>query len=298
MKPTYRQIDAFRVVMESGSVTAAADRLYLTQPSVSRLIADLEAAVGFSLFARQGRRLSPTPEAQALYEEVRRSFLGLAEITRVADDIRQHRGGSLTIAAMPALGLQFLPAIVAEYAVARPGLVISLRVRSSPAVLQHVSSQQFDLGFAAIETEAPAVTREELFSRPMLAVLPRGHMLCEKVALTPADFHQQAFVALGSEISTRSETDLFLAHGAARPRIVAEAQLSFVICGLVAGGAGVSIVEPVTARHCSALGMVETRPLVPEQLFRYDVLLPALRPPSRLATEFLAVVRDRAEEAF
>jgi len=109
MRLSHRQIEAFRAIIESGSVTAAADLLFLTQPSVSRLLADLEAELGFALFARIGRSLTPTPEADALYEEVRRSFVGLQEISRVADDIRQYRSGSLKIAAMPALGLQFLP---------------------------------------------------------------------------------------------------------------------------------------------------------------------------------------------
>ena len=135
MRLSHRQIEAFRAIIESGSVTAAADLLFLTQPSVSRLLADLEAELGFALFARIGRSLTPTPEADALYEEVRRSFVGLQEISRVADDIRQYRSGSLKIAAMPALGLQFLPGAIADFTAERPGIAVSLRVRSSHAVV-------------------------------------------------------------------------------------------------------------------------------------------------------------------
>ncbi|CAM3148072.1 regulatory helix-turn-helix protein, lysR family [Paracoccus aminovorans] len=65
MKLSHRQIEAFRAIIESGSVTAAAELLFLTQPSVSRLLADLEAELGFALFARIGRSLTPTPEADA-----------------------------------------------------------------------------------------------------------------------------------------------------------------------------------------------------------------------------------------
>ena len=59
MRLSHRQIEAFRAIIESGSVTAAADLLFLTQPSVSRLLADLEAELGFALFARIGRSLTP-----------------------------------------------------------------------------------------------------------------------------------------------------------------------------------------------------------------------------------------------
>lgn len=293
MRLSHRQIEAFRAIIESGSVTAAADLLFLTQPSVSRLLADLEAELGFALFARIGRSLTPTPEADALYEEVRRSFVGLQEISRVADDIRQYRSGSLKIAAMPALGLQFLPGAIADFTAERPGIAVSLRVRSSHAVVQHLSSQQFDVGFSALDFDLPAIRREPLGTMPMLAVLPPGHALCDKAVLEPQDFHQRPFIALGSEISTRSDTDRFFADHVIKPRVVAEAQLSFAICAMVAGGAGVSIVEPVTALHCAHLGMVVARPIRPVQPFTYDILTPALRPASRLVSDLVQRVRQR-----
>ena len=287
---SHRQLEAFRAVIESGKVTTAAALLNTTQPSISRQIADLEQAVGFRLFERAGRTLVPTAEALALYEEVERSFVGLAEISRVVRDIRDFRQGSLSIAGMPALALQFLPQVMADFAKTAPGIVVSLRARSSQAVLQHLVSQQFDLGFAALETDHPAVRRTPICTAPMMAVLPVGHPLAKKTRLEPADFHDQPFIALGAEITTRSETDAFLALGNAHPRLVAVAQLSASICELVANGAGVSIVEPVTALNFVDRGRIVARPLQPEQPFRYDLLLPVLREPSRVATQFLALV--------
>ena len=290
---THHQIEAFRAVIETGKITAAAEVLGTTQPSVSKLIADLERAAGFDLFERRGRQVAPTPEALALYEEVERSFVGMFEISRVIEDIRDFRKGSLLVAGMPALALKFLPDIIAEFIAEEPGITVSLRARSSQAVLRHLSSQQFDLGFAALETDHPAVFRRPICTAGMLAVLPVGHALGEKKVLEPADFDGQSFIALGAEIGTRSETDLFLSAGPARPRIVAEAQLSASICELVAAGAGISIVEPVTATHFALAGQVLVRPLFPEQPFRYDLLLPALRTPSRVASRFLELVEAK-----
>ncbi len=290
---THRQIEAFRAVIDTGKITAAAGVLGTTQPSISKLIADLEYAAGFDLFERRGRQVVPTPEALALYEEVERSFVGMAEISRVIKDIRDFRKGSLMIAGMPALALKFLPDVMAEFIAAEPGITVSLRARSSPAVLRHLSSQQFDLGFAALDTDHPAVLRRPIFTAPMLAVLPPGHPLEQRDVLEPADFDGAPFIALGAEIGTRSETDLFLSAGGTRPRIVAEAQLSASICELVAAGAGLSIIEPVTALHFAAAGRVTVRPLSPEQPFRYDLLLPALRRPSRIASRFLDLVEAR-----
>lgn len=293
---THRQLEAFRAVIETGKVTTAADALNTTQPSVSRMIADLEAIAEFALFERRGRQVLPTPEALALYEEVERSFVGMTEISRVIEDIRDFRRGSLQIAAMPALALKFLPDVVADFIKREPGIVVSLRARSSQAVLQHLISQQFDIGLVALDSDHPAVLRRPVCTAPMLAVLPVGHPMAQKTALEPTDFHKQPFIALGREISTRSETDAFLALAKARPTIVAEAQWSAAICELVANGAGLSIVEPVTATHFAAAGRVVARPLLPEQFFRYDLLLPALRKPSRVSVQFIDLVEARFAE--
>jgi DNA-binding transcriptional LysR family regulator len=290
---THRQIEAFRAVIETGKVTTAAAVLGTTQPSISKLIADLEHAAGFNLFDRQGRQVVPTLEARALYEEVERSFVGMSEISRVIEDIRDFRKGSLLVAGMPALALKLLPDVISQFIIEEPGITVSLRTRSSQAVLRHLSSQQFDLGFAALDNDHPAVLRRLLFTAPMLAILPLGHELEKKTVLEPGDFDQRPFIALGAEIGTRSETDMFLSAGHARPRIVAEAQLSASICEMVAAGAGLSIIEPVTAMHYADAGRVTVRPVTPEQPFRYDLLLPASRQPSRIANRFLSLVEDR-----
>lgn len=219
----------------------------------------------------------------------------MSEISRVIEDIRDFRKGSLLVAGMPALALNFLPDVIAEFIANDPGITVSLRARSSQAVLRHLSSQQFDLGFAALDTDHPAVIRRPIFTAGMLGVSPIRHPLAHKDVLEPADFDQQSFIALGAEIGTRSETDLFLSKSSARPRIVAEAQLSASICELVASGAGISIVEPVTTIHFARAGQLLERPLTPEQLFRYDVLQPELGKPSRIVNQFLKLVEARFE---
>lgn len=83
-----RQVEAFRSIMLRGSMTATAQALRTSQPSISRLIAELEAAIGFKLFERQAGRLKPTDEGLSFYREVERSFLGLDNLNQAARDIR------------------------------------------------------------------------------------------------------------------------------------------------------------------------------------------------------------------
>lgn len=292
----HRQLEAFRAVIETGKVTAAATSLNTTQPSVSRLISDLETVTGFKLFDRHGRQLVPTSEALALYEEVERSFVGMVEISRVIEDIRDFRRGSLLIAGMPALALHFLPEAIAKFMKEEPGITVSLRARSSQAVLRHVSSQQFDLGFAEFSGEHPAVKKKSLWSVPMMAVLPPGHALAKKETLTAKDLHDQPYIVHGAEDPTRQDIDSQFGIREVRPRVVAEAQLSASICELVASGAGLSVIEPVTAIYFAEVKKVVARPFMPEIPFKYELLLPALREPSRIALRFLELVDQQFAE--
>ncbi len=84
MKITFRQVDAFRTVVSTGSVTEAAAMLRISQPAVSRLIADLETEVGFQLFQRSGRVLVPTEEARLLVIEVRQAVSGMEHFKQAA----------------------------------------------------------------------------------------------------------------------------------------------------------------------------------------------------------------------
>src|SRR5450830_583435 len=100
MKPVLnlRQIEAFRSVMLAGSVVGAARLLNVTQPGVSRTIGLLELRLGFALFVRHGRKLIPTPEAEALFRETEPLYSGVERLAQVAQDIRLRRTGALRVA--------------------------------------------------------------------------------------------------------------------------------------------------------------------------------------------------------
>lgn len=101
MKLKQRQIDVFNAVMVNKSITAAAARLGSSQPTLSREIREIEQLIGFDLFLRFGKRLTPTDQAILLHEVVLRSFVGLDEINRAASAIRTNNAANFRIASSP-----------------------------------------------------------------------------------------------------------------------------------------------------------------------------------------------------
>ena len=109
------QMEAFRAVMLTGSVSEAASRLFKTQPAISMTIAALEAEVGFQLFERRKKRLIPTPEAKYLYGEVEGIFSRISDVSRTIKDIQNKQHGFLRIGCMPGPSYLFMPDQIADF---------------------------------------------------------------------------------------------------------------------------------------------------------------------------------------
>jgi DNA-binding transcriptional LysR family regulator len=103
MRINHRQIEAFRAVFQTASMTAAGALLGITQPAVSRLIRDLEAETALTLFDRSAGKLTPTPDAVTLFREVQRSYQGLEclFVGSTSQSVRLRLQSSVELAPVP-----------------------------------------------------------------------------------------------------------------------------------------------------------------------------------------------------
>lgn len=285
-----RQIEAFRTVIVTGGVTAAARALHISQPAVTRLIHDLQYTLGLTLFERRGTRLVPTNEALSLYREVERQFVGLERIESAARGLREGLAGSLRVAALPTFNVGFLPRLVGAYLKEKPGLEIAIYGSISSQVVDWVATGFCDLGFAQLPLDFPNIDVELLPAVPAVAVLPQGHRLAEKDVLEPADFIDEPFVSLEQTTQLRYRIDALFQIARVTRQTRVETPLSMIACALVASGAGVSIVDPYTAAEYSGRGIV-VRPFRPTIVYDIGVIWAAGRLRSALALELAGKVR-------
>ena len=286
-----RLLQTFHTVYEQGSMTAAARLMELTQPAVSAQISRLEEDIGFSLFQRFGNRLRPTPEGEAFYREVELSLRTLTGLSRTAEKIRDGAFGTLVIATHPSAGISLLPPVLAKFARARPDARLQLFTRNSDMVRALFPSRNYDIG--VVETPLdPAGLVVARYQMECVAILPPGHPLCKHKKLTPALMAGQPFVAISRERTTHHRVrSMFAAHGFDFP-VVAETEFFASLCGLVAHGLGVSIVDPATAEEFAPLGLAVRR-FTPAIAYEIAVFHAADRPPSALARDFLAALETR-----
>lgn len=289
---TYRQIEAFRAVMISGTTSGAAGILCVSQPAVSRLLSDFEEVVGVQMFERLKKRLVPTPEAHVFYAEVERSFVSLETLARAADDLRECHIGTLRVASMPAVSVEFIPQVTQRFNQSHPGVSFSLQVRSTQQVADLVASQQYDVGVvSAIPLADAAIEIEPLAESRLVCILPAGHRLAEKKVIVPADLEGEDFISLGTEQSIRHKIDSVFDSAGVTRKLLIDTQLSYSACALVLAGSGVSLVEPITALHYQKLGVVVKR-FEPRIAYRYNLIFPAHKTKSAMTLSFVKLMRD------
>jgi DNA-binding transcriptional LysR family regulator len=283
-----RQVEAFRAVMLSGSVTAAAGIMGVTQPAVSRLIRDLQLVLKIPLFDKRGTGLVPTAAATALYTEVERSFTGLDRIAAAAEEIRTRRTGMLRVAALPALSNGFMPRFAGRFLRERPNLDLTLFGVISPLVVDWVLNLQCDLGFAEVPIAHAGLPMVAMPALPRVAVLPEGHRLCANTSLRPRDFEGETFISLTPASPGRHFIDRVFAEQGVSRVLRVETSLSEIMCGLVSSGLGVAVCDPFTAAEFARRGVV-ARPFLPRIDFEFAAVFPPQRTPSAIAREFVDV---------
>lgn len=286
----WRQLTAFRETMVTGTASGAAEIMGISQPAVSRLIDALEESLGLTLFDRRTGRMVPTPEARLFYAELQKAFASYDRLAAVAADIKQGRRGSLHIACMPAVGLNFLPAAIAAFQNVQPEVKIRYDLQLSMRVEEWVASQQVDLGIAEFPFERAGIERENFCQTPYVMALPAGHALCNKAVLAPGDLDGQRLVCLSTETALRRMLDTCLRDAHVTPQIMCETTYSAGVCTLVRQGLGIGLTDLFTASDFAGTGIVFRR-FAPELPFNVGILYPRHLPRSRAAGEFLTTLR-------
>lgn len=294
MKLNLRQLEAFRAIVIFGSVTGAAKFIGISQPAVSRLLADLERSVDFELFERRKRRLFLKPEGRILHQEIEKSFVGIEKIAQKAHEVRNLKVGYLNIAAMPALSLSLLADVLAEFAHKYVGANVSLQIRSSTKIVDWIADQQFDLGLAAAPFDHEGIDVLYKWSPSCMCVLPKRHRLAKKKIIEASDLEGENFISYNRDIMLRFEIDKCFEQAGVKRHLKIETQMSAIICDFVANGIGVSIVDPFSAMNCDSSKVLakQFRPHVP---YRFGILVPAHIPRSRITDVFVGMLMRHLE---
>ena len=260
-----RQAHAFVTIVDEGHVGRAAQRLHVTQPTLSRQVAALERSLGVPLFDRSRRSLSLTPAGEAFAS-------GARDLVRRADEVvatarRAHRGelGVLRIGFVQSATFEALPGLLGPFRTAWPSVRIEVTAMTTLRQLAALADDALDVGLL----RPPSVREPWLASRtlshdPLLVALPGGHRLASRARVSLAELAEEPFVLYGRDSGPAVHDRIvgFCRDAGFSPRVVQEAVDVQTIVALVAAGLGVSLLIAPTPRTDES--SVVYRPLVEE----------------------------------
>jgi DNA-binding transcriptional LysR family regulator len=232
----------FVVLAETEHVTDAAAQLKVTQPTLSRALARLEAEAGAPLFDRINRRLHLNAYGQVMLEHARRSIAEMdSAIERIAA-LRDPDSGTVRLAFLHSLASWLVPDLLRQFRIDAPNVQFDLYQGAAHEVSQLVLSGRADLAILSPQPEGSAFGWHQLYVERLCLVVPRGHRLATRATVRLAETADEPFIALGDGFGLRQLTNELWSDAGIHPQIVFEAMEIPTMEGLVAAGFGVAVV--------------------------------------------------------
>lgn len=286
-----KHIEVVNAVMLTGSVSAAARLLHVTQPAVTQALQHAQLQLGYELFTRQGNRLVPTREAQTLYPELQSLMSQLESVRRIAAALGSGESTRFRILIVPSLAVRALPDALRAFRRRYPATPISVRTLHSIEIARAMALQEGDVGIVYGKLPHPALHDELVATGRLVCVSPRGrHTSDRRATVSLQEILREPFV----RIDERDPLGAVLADQWARlglvPRAGITVQTHHIAMVMAEQGFGPAIIDSFTAQARNA-ETLHVRTLLPEVPVEVRALQPqGVRSPKPVA-DFIAAFR-------
>jgi LysR family transcriptional regulator, low CO2-responsive transcriptional regulator len=244
-----RQLRAFIAIAESGTFTAGAERVHVTQAAVSMQIRQLENEVGAKLFIRAPRNVILTEAGEKMLERARHILrehdAALEEIAELAGAKR----GRLRIGSASAgVSSDQLPRILKELRKHHPSAELSVTSGTSESLVQHLSAAELDIAFVSLPVEARGIQTERLNDDQLVAIASPRHRLARQRTVSAYALAGEKLILGERGGNTRRLIDEFFAQAGVKPTVAMELSRLGAIKRMVEEDMGVGIVPLQSAR--------------------------------------------------
>ena len=263
---TIRHLRIFAAVVDCGTMHAAAQKLYLSQPTITQAVKELEEHYGCLLFERYGRRLMITPAGQELLGYAR-ELLSLYE--RMEQSMRQEAGRKLLrVGATAILAEQLLVPMISAFERQNPEVRVEVLVDNTQVIVEKILSSELDFGLVE-----GTVNSADLLSRPVLEdelvlICGAGHPFAARESVPLADLEGQAFVLREPGSGTREQLEAALKSRGITVRAKWVCHSADSILEAVAQGQGLSVLSRRLAEQALSTKKLRILPLRDAELCR------------------------------
>ena len=292
-----RQLRAFWLVSQEGSMTRAAKRMHLTISALSMLVRALEDELGVRLFERTTRRVELTEAGRQFLPTARDVFFALDSGLQTLQESRRRKSERLAVVTSPLLAASVVPSVIAQFREEFPNVTVTLQDAPVDQVVPTVREGKADFGVCTSDLATTDLIAQVLYKDTLVLACSPDHPLAELHEVSWADLTEQSLILLSSGSGLRRLADQALAKLTLRLKPAFEVANVQTAVGLVAAGLGVSVLPAYSLARADEKRVVAV-PLVNPVVTREIVALCArARPFSSAAEAFLRLFKKYAAQS-
>jgi len=286
-----RHMEVFRAVMLTGGIKGASELLHVSQPAVSKMLAQIARRSGLVLFERIQGRLVPTPEARQLYREIETLWRGVERVHDITRDLANPQTGTLHLAVSASLAPHLVPLAVKALYDVFPHLKCRVEVLVAPIMVQALLDHSAHLGLGLLPNPHPNLATISRYHCGLMCIMPEGHPLAEKSIIGPQDL-------VGHRVISSPDNALYgqaleRAYGRTKPRLQLDLEVRSATTAswFAQAGVGVAVVDsPAVAKE--ALSGLVVRPFRSKEQLEVRILRNRYRPMSAIEKTFCKIFDD------
>jgi DNA-binding transcriptional LysR family regulator len=282
----FRELQVFRVIMETGSITMSASVLHVTQPAISKMLHQTEERLGFKCFTRDHGRLTPTAEARALLPEVMKAISAIESVQHFADDLKTARSGVVSIAAVPSISTSILPNAIRRFRDERPNVIVTLSSMTNHEVIRMVAEHRVDIGLIMLPADDTDTLTRDICATDLVCVLPKDHPLVRLEKISPHDLRGFPLISFGHDQPLSMLVAEAFAKLKIRHVVDIEVSQSAVALALIRAGAGISVMDGFALMDHVDRDLV-IKPFDPSIILKCRLVWSRHHPVTRLAASFV-----------
>lgn len=250
------ELETFLVVAETGSFSAAAERLHVTQPSVTGRVQRLEAALGTRLLDRTTRKTTLTEQGRALQAEASAVLHGLRKLVHAYRQGASVARQRVVVAASPMVAALRMPAIIQAYSARFPDIQLDLRDLHYADALAALESGAADVGIMALDERGPRFRFQLLWHDRMVLVIPGTHTLASRQVVTLDELANQQLIINEVYQPIKRRIDEAMAARGFQLKSCRTVGNNNTLFGMLDARMGVGLMPRSLARHCAEAGHV------------------------------------------
>ena len=191
-----RHLRYFLAVAEAGSFSRAADRLGISQPSVSQQMRDLETSLRVPLFQRRGKRILLTPRGLIFQEHARALLHQLENLLHELNGEPGELRGALRLGVIPVLNVPLIPQLLGAFVADHPAISVTVEEISSTEIETALEEGRMDVGLGFLTRHSPNLSYERLCTDQFALIVAQNHPWAKRHVIDFPKLHQQRLLQL------------------------------------------------------------------------------------------------------